>query len=303
MTVPILDSSGVVSGVCGMEISDLYFRLTYPSVESEYGNMITVLAPLEGNTLKVSEGMSGSVESARLDTQEDMRVETGEFFNTYTCLDSGEVYLGIHQETKVKTADGETLAVVTLLPQDSFAEAEKQESIVYVLSALAFLVLMVILSQYLSHRFVRPILATLDAIRSNSWEEHPENSYLEIDDLFDFLEKKDQDHENALHALEEEKQAAQKEVERLAYSRRQEIDPDAYQHFKEGLSQLTKTERKIFDYYLSGKKAKEILELASIKESTLRYHNQNIYGKLGVNSLKQMLRYAALMKQEMEEKK
>ena len=40
------------------------------------------------------------------------------------------------------------------------------------------------------------------------------------------------------------------------------------------------------------------VDIASIKESTLRYHNQNIYGKLGVNSLKQLLRYAALMNQE-----
>ena len=43
---------------------------------------------------------------------------------------------------------------------------------------------------------------------------------------------------------------------------------------------------------------KEILEIASIKESTLRYHNQNIYSKLGVNSLKQLLRYAALMRED-----
>lgn len=45
---------------------------------------------------------------------------------------------------------------------------------------------------------------------------------------------------------------------------------------------------------------KEIIAIAEIKESTLRYHNQNIYGKLGVNSLKQLLRYAALMQQEPE---
>ena len=61
---------------------------------------------------------------------------------------------------------------------------------------------------------------------------------------------------------------------------------------------LTPAERKIFAYYLSGKTVKEILAVASIKESTLRYHNKNIYSKLGVNSLKQLLRYAALMQRD-----
>ena len=42
------------------------------------------------------------------------------------------------------------------------------------------------------------------------------------------------------------------------------------------------------------------MNIVGIKESTLRYHNRNIYSKLGVNYLKQMLLYAALMKQEGE---
>ena len=57
---------------------------------------------------------------------------------------------------------------------------------------------------------------------------------------------------------------------------------------------LTKSERNIFEMYLAGKTAKEIIEATGIKESTLKFHNSNIYEKLGVSSRKQMLRYAAL---------
>lgn len=64
------------------------------------------------------------------------------------------------------------------------------------------------------------------------------------------------------------------------------------------MSTLTPMERTVFEYYLEGHTVKEIMKLADIKESTVRYHNQNIYRKLGVNSLKQMLRYATLWKQE-----
>ena len=55
------------------------------------------------------------------------------------------------------------------------------------------------------------------------------------------------------------------------------------------LSQLTKTERVIYDYYIEGKSTKEVMSALSITENTLKYHNKNIYGKLGVNSRKQLI--------------
>lgn len=39
--VPVLDSTGKVRGLCGMEMSNLYFRLSYPMVEGilwKYGD-------------------------------------------------------------------------------------------------------------------------------------------------------------------------------------------------------------------------------------------------------------------------
>ena len=90
----------------------------------------------------------------------------------------------------------------------------------------------------------------------------------------------------------------QAEIERLAYSRKTEIDPDDYEMFKIGLKELTKTEKTVFDLYLQGKTAKEIADMLDIRESTLKFHNHNILEKLGVSSRKQMLRYATLLKQE-----
>ena len=91
---------------------------------------------------------------------------------------------------------------------------------------------------------------------------------------------------------------AQTELARLAYSRLAEIDPDAYSNFLKGIETLTATERRIFDYYLDGLGIKEIAEASGVKESTIYSHNKNIYSKLGINSLKQLLRYAALMRQQ-----
>ena len=62
------------------------------------------------------------------------------------------------------------------------------------------------------------------------------------------------------------------------------------------LPTLTPTEKTIYDYYVEGKAAKEILVLLDIKENTLKYHNKNIYSKLGVSSRKQMIEIACFMK-------
>ncbi|MBQ6885001.1 MAG: hypothetical protein IJN56_04600 [Clostridia bacterium] len=66
------------------------------------------------------------------------------------------------------------------------------------------------------------------------------------------------------------------------------ISEEIKQSFTMGLSELTYTERLIYDLYISGKTTKEVLEEMNIKENTLKYHNKNIYGKLGVSSRKEL---------------
>lgn len=55
---------------------------------------------------------------------------------------------------------------------------------------------------------------------------------------------------------------------------------------------LTPTERAIYDLYVSGKKPKDVMLSLNIKENTLKYHNRNIYNKLGVSSRKQLVELA-----------
>ena len=62
--------------------------------------------------------------------------------------------------------------------------------------------------------------------------------------------------------------------------------------FQKGISTLTATEKMIFDLYLEGDGTKDVLSKMNIKENTLKYHNKNIYGKLGVSSRKQLLEIA-----------
>lgn len=62
--------------------------------------------------------------------------------------------------------------------------------------------------------------------------------------------------------------------------------------FAQGLKALTPTEKSIYELYVAGKGTKEVLEALNIKENTLKFHNKNLYSKLGVSSRKQLLEIA-----------
>lgn len=109
-----------------------------------------------------------------------------------------------------------------------------------------------------------------------------------------FEEERNKENEIYKKEINELKQ----QIKRLEYDRKKEIDPESFKQFIKGIDELTKTERKIFDLHREGYSVQEILDIAKIKESTLRYHNQNIYAKLSVSSMKMLLRYCALMENE-----
>ena len=75
----------------------------------------------------------------------------------------------------------------------------------------------------------------------------------------------------------------------------QKNSPEYLEHcafLRDHLHTLTPAERNIFDLYRAGKTTKEVMAELHISENTLKYHNKNIYGKLGVCSRKQLLEYA-----------
>ena len=98
-----------------------------------------------------------------------------------------------------------------------------------------------------------------------------------------------------MEELQLERQQMQTALNRLANACRNESVPESFQTFVDGIPTLTKTERRIFEGYLAGLRSREIVEQLDIKDSTLRYHNRNIYDKLGVTSLKELLQYVAIL--------
>jgi len=67
-------------------------------------------------------------------------------------------------------------------------------------------------------------------------------------------------------------------------------------YFAAHRASLTPTERVIYHSYLAGKTTREIMAELNIKENTLKYHNKNIYSKLGVSSRKELITIASMLK-------
>ena len=187
-----------------------------------------------------------------------------------------------------------------MIPYKDYKDAVATSTSRIVVLVILLAVFAVSCCYFFSKQFIAPIMKGLEQIHRS---EHGSaySGIHEIDDLFAFLAEKDKDYEVTIDALNSEKEEMQEkmekvqaEIDRLSYSRKKEIDPDDYENFLIGIKSLTKTERNIFEMYLAGKTAQEITETIGIKESTLKFHNHNIYEKLGVSSRKQMLRFAAI---------
>lgn len=84
-------------------------------------------------------------------------------------------------------------------------------------------------------------------------------------------------------------EALRKSREKERFQKSTDISAEAIEDFTHGLATLTPTEHTIYEAYLRGAQTKDILNELNIKENTLKFHNKNIYGKLGVSSRKQLI--------------
>ena len=299
LVVPMTGTDGTYYGLCGFEVSASFF-MTYHAQSTKISHLTCLLTPEQGSILDTTIGLScGSAEGYyRIPSG----ILTAEDHDGKLTTITGDTipYLGITRTVALTPNNGDFSLAVMML-KDDYDAATQKNTMQNILLWLLVLFFAINCCLFFSRRFLTPILKALEQLKTT---ERTHSNIPEIDDLFAFLSEQDRAHEQALRTLSEEKQQAQMdyekaqtEISRLSYRMKQEVDPDEYQYFLQGLQDLTPTERKIFNLYFDGKSAKEILEILQIKENTLKFHNKGIYSKLGVNSRKQLLQYAALMKQ------
>ncbi len=311
LTLPIFGTNEQLYGLCGLEISESYFkhvfaqpselsRATFCLSRGEYG--------LTGSESSFSAGIADGYYLAPNGQFRSKSFGSGLF----SCESDEMSYIGMVRS--VHLCPGEDMfSVSTLIPRQDYNNLVIKSLVRIVLLMVVIVAFSAICCLYFSKRYLRPLKQSIAQIRQKEYG-NTESRVIEVDDLFAFLAEQDRKSEEAIASMQKEMDSMEEkleqirternqdkqELQRLAYSRKTEVDPNDYENFRRGIHDLTVTERRVFDYYLEGKSVKEITELMGIKESTVRFHNRNIYVTLGVNSLKQLLRCAAIMKQESE---
>ncbi len=316
---PLFSPDGTFLGVCGFEMNDTFFRqkMAQPTTLSHLTCILSDIhnAPegQDSGTLQVDPENSlscGSTDGYYLAPAGTLTVTKKLSEKQVLCTDRITSYLGITEKVKLAGLN-ERFRAYILIPRRDYQRMVFREGTEVLLIFAVLLCLALLCCRYFSRRFLNPILKSLEQLK-NREKTDPDEMVPEIAELFTLLSEIENDRQAETSALEKEIENARKELSRvnkeyddakrelsrLVYARKKEVDPESYQLFLNGLNTLTRTEKKIFLLYLSGKGTKEIMEENQIKESTLRYHNRNIYSKLGINSMKQLLRYAAIMNGE-----
>lgn len=303
--VPIHDYKENVIGVCGFEINDLYFQLSKKANHEKYGHLVGALLD------EKQEICSGQFDSNRYNTlaRESVKVSAKK---ESTVFDFGSER-AIGRTRSVQLGD-DTFIAALLMTEAQFHSLVRCGQMKTAAIILAVVLIMLAYCLFMSRKYVLPILRKVDQIRDSEGDGES-LKIREIDDLFAYFEEKSTEHEEQLKTLQAAKEAAEDEVlrTRVAYEKALEeyelaqsevlhlsgevkggIVLEEYEFFLCNLKTLSPRELRIYELYVEGKSTAEIASIIGIKENTMKYHNKNIYSKLGISSRKQLLRFAAL---------
>ena len=353
--MPINSSDGQIIGICGFEISNVYFQQR--TKQANYKGYPLIIAILDKTADDEYQGQLSN--PASYINAAIKRTTDGEHEH---FTSSQERFVGRSAPLKVGSTEHR---VAVMLPEDSYYHLQKQANMRLLVILQILLVLSLLCAAFFSKKYVDPLLADLRQLQQNP-EAPPQSNVLELNQFFEFLQnhseqqaeklrqlqsennevqkqygqaavrlqeaqekqkqtanqyiqleqqlaalqdeitqvrlQMEQTQQEKLQAQQEREQAqqqfnfAQAALEKAIEKKLETVDPDSYKMFVDNLATLTPKEEDIFNLYVQGCSTKAIISQLGITENTLKYHNKNIYGKLGVKTRKELLQYIELMR-------
>ena len=353
--MPINSNDGKIIGVCGFEISSVYFQQRTKQANYKGYPLITaILDKKADNEYQGQLSNPASFVNATITTSSDGEHEL------FTA--GQERFIGF---TAPLTVGASEHRVAVMLPADSYYHLQRQAKMRLLIMLGIILLLSLLSAGYFSKRYVDPLVADLQQLQQNP-DAPPQANVLELNQFFEFLQnhseqqaekmrqlqsennevqkqygqaavrlqeaqekqkqtanqyiqleeqlaalqdeiqqvrlQMEQTQQEKLQAQQEREQAqqqfnfAQAALEKAIEKKLETVDPDSYKMFVDNLATLTPKEEDIFNLYVQGCSTKAIISQLGITENTLKYHNKNIYGKLGVKTRKELLQYIELMR-------
>lgn len=272
---PMYSAQNDVYGICGIELSSLFFKYKYPAVENKYGHLVVTLAPIKGNELLANKGILGDTEGTWFTNDDSLRIKKDKYYNEYrTDVDT---YYGLHRSMGLSGYGDGDWSVTVLIPKEGCEEAIAKTRLKIIIIAILLIVPIVVVCILLSRKFVKPILKGFEDIKDEDGKLKPGAFGIsEFDSLIEYLNQRMEDTPVSADSLPPG-------VEEL------------FARFIEGVGKLTKAEYRIFRYYMDGYQVAQIPDVAYISMSTVKKHNKNIYDKLEVTSYDELMLYLDIL--------
>lgn len=293
---PIVNDKKEIIGVCGFEINSLYFKYIYKNSVSDTEHMVLTVFDETDDSYSgiISEYTAASIISA----EGNFKYVPNTPFDLFRIND--EKYIGKTQNFSVGESNHYS---AVMLPYSYYRYSKYKTQLLIFVIFLLITAAAIICCSVLSRRYINPIINDIEGLKQGTINK--QNLRIpEIVDLLDFLEQNDRDYEQKLSSLEEQKRLAeqeaariQSELDRIIDKRKKELSDDGVNHFMQNLITLTPREKDVFNLYLEGYSGKEIVEKLGFTNNALKFHNKNIYSKLGVTSRKELMQYAVILKQ------
>lgn len=353
--MPINSNNGRIIGICGFEISSVYFQQR--TKQANYKGYPLITAILDK---KADNEYQGQLSNPASFVNSTIKTSSDGEHELFTA--GQERFIGF---TAPLTVGASEHRVAVMLPADSYYHLQRQAKMRLLIMLGIILLLSLLSAGYFSKRYVDPLVADLQQLQQNP-DAPPQANVLELNQFFEFLQnhseqqaeklrqlqsennqvqkqyglaamrlqesqekqkqtanqyihleeqlaalqneiqqvrlQMEQTQQEKLQAQQEREQAqqqfnfAQAALEKAIEKKLESVDPDSYQMFIDNLATLTPKEEDIFNLYVQGCSTKDIISRLGITENTLKYHNKNIYGKLGVKTRKELLQYIELMR-------
>lgn len=230
--MPINSNNGRIIGICGFEISSVYFQQRTKQANYKGYPLITaILDKKADNEYQGQLSNPASFVNATITTSSDGEHEL------FTA--GQEHFIGF---TAPLTVGASEHRVAVMLPADSYYHLQRQAKMRLLIMLGIILLLSLLSAGYFSKRYVDPLVADLQQLQQNP-DAPPQANVLELNQFFEFLQNHSEQQAEKLRQLQSENNQVQKQYG-LAAMRLQEAQEkqkqtaNQYIHLEEQLAAL-----------------------------------------------------------------
>jgi len=272
LCVPMVGSNGEFYGVCGLEISSMYFKLAHLVGNGGNERAIGLVARHKNGWILPATGLeSGTVSGyyAGLDAA-PLRIENiSDGLKRF--ISNASVFVGMEIPITLSPLfPGDEWSIAYLIPERDYNIIIKNYYIKAILSCIIFIFIALLVSYLLSRRYINTLLNSINAVKNGSTSQ---TNIVEIDSLIKYLNNKNVNNTHTTH-----------------------VDMSGFYIFKDNIKKLSPAERLVFNLYLEDFSSQKIADTLCISIHTVKSHNKNIYAKLGVSSRKELMIYIKMLK-------